>query len=230
MEHGKPVTYKNGCRCEVCVQAKRERDREYYLRTREARKVKAAEWRAENRDKKAATDKAYREANADRLREQQREYYRDDPDKAKDRVKAWREANPEMRSANDAKYRERHREELREKSLAYYHDQMANGPEQVRARRRAWAKSPRGVMYNRLARHARRGSPTDEEAAEILYREPCAYCGGPGGEIDHIVPLSKGGTGDWSNLASACRTCNAQKGDQSLEEFLARKAPNGNQG
>ena len=40
----------------------------------------------------------------------------------------------------------------------------------------------------------------------------CAGCGGNEGlEIDHIVPISKGGTGDPSNLQVLCRVCNRKK-------------------
>ena len=33
-------------------------------------------------------------------------------------------------------------------------------------------------------------------------------------EIDHIVPLSLGGTDDPSNLQTLCRTCNRRKGNR----------------
>jgi hypothetical protein len=36
---------------------------------------------------------------------------------------------------------------------------------------------------------------------------------------DHIVPVSKGGTNHWYNLAWSCRQCNSKKRDLSLEEF-----------
>jgi len=39
-------------------------------------------------------------------------------------------------------------------------------------------------------------------------------------ELEHIVPVSKGGNHFRSNLACACRKCNQAKGDQLLEEFL----------
>lgn len=50
----------------------------------------------------------------------------------------------------------------------------------------------------------------------------CRYCGKKGGilEVDHIVPFSKGGSDDLSNLATSCRHCNRQKRDKSVEEFL----------
>lgn len=45
----------------------------------------------------------------------------------------------------------------------------------------------------------------------------CEYCHAPESvfnfpfEVDHFIPLSKGGTNDLENLALACRACNAYK-------------------
>lgn len=46
----------------------------------------------------------------------------------------------------------------------------------------------------------------------------CAYCGRDAIsesitlEVDHIVPVSEGGSDDLSNLATACKPCNWKKG------------------
>lgn len=37
--------------------------------------------------------------------------------------------------------------------------------------------------------------------------------------VDHLTPISQGGSNDDSNLITACRTCNAQKKDRTLEEY-----------
>jgi 5-methylcytosine-specific restriction endonuclease McrA len=49
----------------------------------------------------------------------------------------------------------------------------------------------------------------------------CPYCWDKieTGHIDHIVPVSKGGTNERNNLAWVCATCNVQKGNKSLAEF-----------
>jgi 5-methylcytosine-specific restriction endonuclease McrA len=48
----------------------------------------------------------------------------------------------------------------------------------------------------------------------------CSYCGSIKDlTIDHIIPLSRGGTHSFSNLTCACRTCNEQKGDRTPEEW-----------
>lgn len=46
----------------------------------------------------------------------------------------------------------------------------------------------------------------------------CQYCGTSKDlTLDHLIPRSKGGKSDWSNLVTACKRCNARKGNKSLE-------------
>ena len=56
----------------------------------------------------------------------------------------------------------------------------------------------------------------------------CAYCGyrriAASMDIDHIIPVVRGGTNDESNLQVICSPCNQRKGLQTDEEFRARYA------
>ncbi len=56
----------------------------------------------------------------------------------------------------------------------------------------------------------------------------CAYCGyrrrAASMDIDHIIPVVRGGSNDESNLQVICRPCNQRKGLQTDEEFRARYA------
>lgn len=62
-------------------------------------------------------------------------------------------------------------------------------------------------------------------AALILDTPECRYCGlpnhraGRGFQIDHVVPLSRGGLHAWDNLALSCAQCNRAKWDSTEEEF-----------
>jgi len=48
----------------------------------------------------------------------------------------------------------------------------------------------------------------------------CAYCGGPfPTEVDHVLPVARGGTSERSNLAAACLPCNREKLDSTPEEW-----------
>jgi 5-methylcytosine-specific restriction endonuclease McrA len=44
----------------------------------------------------------------------------------------------------------------------------------------------------------------------------CYGCGGDADTVDHIQPISKGGTSDLGNLGAMCRSCNSRKGDKLL--------------
>lgn len=47
----------------------------------------------------------------------------------------------------------------------------------------------------------------------VLYRDNyiCHYCGYFGDTVDHLIPQSKGGINDESNLVCSCEDCNQKK-------------------
>lgn len=57
-----------------------------------------------------------------------------------------------------------------------------------------------------------------------LFNHCCAYCGEPSDklEVEHMTPIIKGGIHDDSNIVPACRRCNAQKGEMTIEEWLEK--------
>jgi 5-methylcytosine-specific restriction endonuclease McrA len=62
----------------------------------------------------------------------------------------------------------------------------------------------------------------------LLRADPCSYCGGPGGTVDHVEPKRKpvrglGGAHAWLNLTGACGGCNGTKGDKGLLVWLAAR-------
>lgn len=62
----------------------------------------------------------------------------------------------------------------------------------------------------------------------VLVRDSfrCVYCGA-GEDVaplcaDHVVPLSRGGTNDETNLVCACKPCNSSKNNRLLSEWKGR--------
>ena len=50
-------------------------------------------------------------------------------------------------------------------------------------------------------------------------RHKCQYCETAKDlTLDHVVPRSKGGISSWTNLVTACKECNAKKGDNTPEK------------
>ena len=60
-----------------------------------------------------------------------------------------------------------------------------------------------------------------------LRRDPCAYCGGRGGDVDHITAQAHGGPDNWHNLTGACRRCNSAKGRERLLHLLVAQRHDG---
>ncbi len=77
----------------------------------------------------------------------------------------------------------------------------------------------------RLNRFIRRKTPIVKFSRQNLYvrdRGVCQYCGTPFEHkeltYDHVVPRSKGGQTEWTNVVSCCTACNLRKGGRTPEE------------
>lgn len=47
----------------------------------------------------------------------------------------------------------------------------------------------------------------------------CVYCGSRKElTLDHVIPKSRGGGNDWTNLVTSCSKCNVKKADRTPEE------------
>lgn len=53
----------------------------------------------------------------------------------------------------------------------------------------------------------------------------CAYCGALAKHLDHVHPLSKGGSDTESNIVPACQRCNLSKGAKTLAEWSLTFGP-----
>ena len=67
--------------------------------------------------------------------------------------------------------------------------------------------------------------PTDWEELRfsVFSRDAftCVYCGAADVALhcDHVIPLSRGGSNDMRNLATACEACNTSKGARTPSEW-----------
>ena len=77
------------------------------------------------------------------------------------------------------------------------------------------------MQYDNTIR--RSGRPWRRLREEILKRDAriCFYCGSAeASTVDHVTPLSKGGTDSPANLVACCKRCNLRKGEKTGDEFI----------
>lgn len=160
--------------------------------------------------------------------------------------KAYRAKDPEKRQAQINKSREKHREAYKETKLVKGKESYAKHKNKINAKKRArrindpvWAQKRKEQLDNwraanpdKVKKHRVRritnttlgGNTALESYIEVLLNDPCSYCGEPSETIDHIVPLSKGGKHEITNITGACKSCNSAKHNKDLFIFLVERA------
>lgn len=133
----------------------------------------------------------------------------------------FRERNP----SSDRKYYEKNRHVLIPKMVEY----NRRNKEAYLAKMRAWRKAnPEKVqVWVRNRRAKLKGLSGSHTLADILammniQRGKCVYCRcdiTKSYQVDHIVPVARGGSNDKSNLQLLCRTCNLDKRDKDPLEY-----------
>lgn len=144
-------------------------------------------------------------------------------------AKQWKLENKDRYDAKQEEYRTRNKEriaavtkqyalnntDVRKKSFENY---KTNNRQRYLETSRARANRRRALKNNAL------GTFTVDDL-QVLYQEQsgcCAYCGinlHHKYDVDHIHPISRGGSNWPDNLALACETCNASKSDKTPEEW-----------
>lgn len=96
---------------------------------------------------------------------------------------------------------------------------LAETGEQLRSADLSLA-TPSVILLVRYVRAPRRRSIAVSRRG-VLRRDGhrCAYCGGQAATVDHVLPRSRGGADDWTNLVACCLRCNGMKGNRTPEEM-----------
>lgn len=145
---------------------------------------------------------------------------------------ASRMADPAAHNEKVKRYYRRNSEVIKVKRRAYHYETYTDivVRERAQARTRHWAlENPQKAKANHRNGKAKRrnvhGVHTAEDIADIFkaQRGRCAYCRNKLGayEIDHIMPVAKGGTNDRRNIQLTCAKCNRTKSARE-PEFHAR--------
>lgn len=135
-----------------------------------------------NPEKKRINNKTYGERHAVELREKRHKYYQRTKTDRQTTIKRWYAANRNANLAYQARWRNSNLEYIRTQNRQY----QRSHPEVYRASR-----------YNRRARKksaAGHATRTQIQARIDFYGKQCWICKAQFADMDHVIPLSRGGT------------------------------------
>ncbi len=141
----------------------------------------------------------------------QARYRKTHPEVQRGVYKRWVEANPEKRRASYARWAKENAEKRRASRIKYEQSHVA----EIAARR---------AVYRARYAQASGSHTADDIRAQYEKQEGrCFYCRmelNGRYQVDHMVPLSRGGSNDPDNLCCACAFCNSRKGKKTHSEFM----------
>jgi len=148
--------------------------------------------------------KKYYIENKEKIRERTKEYYVENKEKLVDRSKEYHVRNREKILEKRKDYYSRNKERLREKAKKWKLDNPKKIKEQ-KMRRRVNGRMKPGTLKKVLDENVfNYGAITCEKCFKLCFNSSEYH-------IDHIIPVSKGGTNDFNNLQVLCVTCNQEK-------------------
>ena len=118
----------------------------------------------------------------------------------------------------------KYNKEKRYKEIQERYWQTPKGKLQKAKKDSKYQKTPLGLMAKKRMEKKRKYAIASSDSTLTLkewegilkqYDYRCAYCQKPLKlEMDHVIPLSKGGTHTRETIVPACRACNAKKGNK----------------
>ena len=185
-------------------------DRLYRQENAEAIRIKRKIYDNKNKEKIRASDKEYRRNNSDKIKEYSKEHYEKNKEKIREQKKKYREEN----KIKIKEYRQKNREAISKRNSIY------RQTEDYKISKRNSSHKRRAIIKS--------GNINTIELKELLNNtKHCYWCNKKLNEnkiqIDHYMPLSKGGTHTIDNIVISCPKCNLTKNAKDPYEFALSK-------
>jgi 5-methylcytosine-specific restriction endonuclease McrA len=175
----------------------------------------------EQLDRRRAWEREHYARNREKQKARKLAYYHANRELAAERSRRYREANPEKRAETWARWYAKNRERVQIANRQRYDAEVH------RAWRNANREKYREIQLRRRARLAKAAGAdyTNERlirARFSYYGNRCRYCGAEGDlEVDHVIPLARGGSHWPANIVPACSPCNKRKNARPHKQVLA---------
>lgn len=178
-------------------------------------KCRNRRWHQEHREEYDEWKQRHRQEHREEYAERDRRYYREHREEVAERKRRWCQEHPEKVAEQNRRYRQEHREEM---------------TEYLRQWRQEHPEERRNARYRRRALKMGAGCvPFDVAELWESSGKTCVVCGDPidptlsypdpmSRSLEHLIPLSQGGTHSPDNCGFSHLVCNLRKGAKTLEE------------
>lgn len=133
----------------------------------------------------------YRRQNPAKVKESQRKYDSIHKAERREGTRQWRLANPDKAQAAVIRWKNAHRERVQ-----------------------ALARLDQGRRRARIVGAPGRATIEQVKGRKEVWGNRCWICGGCATAIDHVIPLSRGGSNWPANLRPICTSCNSKKANR----------------
>lgn len=175
--------------------------------------------------------KQHYKENSDYYKNKRKEHYLEKTEEVKQRQRQYYQENSDYYK----EYRKKRYQELRDLELNYANEYRVKNQYKILKYRRS-EKGRQMILNNTIKRRSRKYKVdfTPFQRKKLLDRDnwKCQSCGckvhdrhtgnwntPDKAHIDHIIPITKGGNSDPSNLRVLCRTCNISKSNRIEEQM-----------
>lgn len=182
------MTARNGKPCKRCGTS------EWYDsgNCKHCSRERSRKWKVQNPERNKEITQEWRDNNRERMYEHSRRWHKENPDKVNRVKRRWRKRHPEKQKRAQQNWAKNNPEKVSAKAHRYRARKLSNG-----------------------------GSYTVEQWHRLCkkYDNQCAVpgCDRTDLEPDHVVPISKGGSNDITNIQPLCVHHNRSKSDKIID-------------
>ena len=194
------------------------------------------QYQQDNKECLAMYKKQYQKDNKEKITKSNKQCYLENKEKINKRNRQWYKDNKEHCS----EYYQDNREYISKRAKKYH----SKNKEHLTEYLKQWKQTPIGRASIKADCHNRRAMTRDltKETVQRVYEDnikqfgtlTCVLCFKPvefkDSSLDHLTPLSRGGSNDYDNFGVAHFKCNMKKQAMTLDEWFAKTENNVKEG